>query len=187
MNEIDPLKLDRILNKIDKARVDGDNELAQAVNRVDAQQALAQQQQQMESIKEIVTHSYGRAAAYNNLIMVAGYAVFFAMWKSVKDEFSRTVILASGILVITSALLFVIAQVHAMFTRTMFFRDMFKKFAKKPSPSFVQDVQSAEQEFARKMFRSWLILFIPTLVTGLVGAVLLLGCFLQGLVCELAK
>jgi hypothetical protein len=165
----------------------GYDRLAKQVNYLTAAEMQAQQRTQINAIKEIVTHTYSRSAAYTNLILVAGYAAFFTIWKTMKPDLNKVLILSSGLLVLVSALLFVVSEVYGMFARTLHFRKLQKKLAQEPSPTFVQEVQTAEQEFEAKAFRIWLVVFIPTVLLGVSGGLLLAGAFGYGLIVELIK
>ncbi len=163
------------------------DQLLTQVNDLTTAEMQAQQRAQINAIKEIVTHSYSRSAAYTNLILVAGYAAFFTVWKAMKSDLNEILILLSGLLVLVSVLLFVFFEVYGMFVRTLHFGDLQRKLAQKPSPTFVQEIQAAEKELMAKAFRVWRIIFVPTVLLGMVGGLLLAVAFGYGLVVELIK
>jgi len=161
--------------------------LVKQVNYLTAAEMQAQQRAQINAIKEIVTHTYSRSAAYTNVILVAGYAAFFAIWKTMKPDLNKVLILSSGLLVLASVLLFIGSEIYGVFARTLYFRKLQKKLALQPSPTFVQEVRAAEQEFEARAFQIWLVVFIPTVLLGILGGLLLAGAFGHGLIVELIK
>jgi hypothetical protein len=163
------------------------NQLATRVNHLTAAEMQAQQRVQINAIKEIVTHTYSRAAAYTNLILVAGYVAFFTVWTTMKPDLNKALALSSGLLVLISVLLFVFSEIYKMYTGTLYFAKLQKELAQKPSPTLVQDIEAAEQEFNARALRVWRIVFIPTVLLGCSGGILLAVAFGYGLIAELIR
>jgi len=177
----------QIINNVDQARVKGHNELAKIINEISAQQAKAQQRAQIEGIKEIITHSYTSGANYTNLIIVAGYVAFFAVWKSMKADLGKILMFSSCLSVIVSVLLFIASEIYKMASTAMFHRRFFKKFKDELPPTFIDDFKKKTQENDRHMFRVWFILFVPTVIFGILGGGLLLYAFSESLIHEVIK
>jgi len=177
----------RAINNVDQARVKGHNELAKIINEISAQQAKAQQRAQIEVIKEIITHSYTSGVNYINVIIVAGYVLFFAVWKSMKADLSKILMLSSCLCVLVSVLLFIISEIHKMVSTAMFYRRFFTKFKDQLPPTFVDDYKKESQEYNRCMFHVWLSFFVPTVIFGLLGAGLIVYAFSESLIHEFIK
>ncbi|MBN1804605.1 MAG: hypothetical protein JW837_05100 [Sedimentisphaerales bacterium] len=182
-----PHELLQAINDIDQARVKGHNELAKIINEISTQQLKAQQRAQIETIKEIVTHSYKASANYTNLIIVAGYIVFFTVWKSMKADLGKIIMLSSCLSIIISVLLFIISAIHQMVFTALFHRRFFKKLKNELPPSFIDDYRRETQENERNMFRIWIVLFIPTVILGILGSGLLIYAFSESLIHEIIK
>ena len=177
----------RAINNVDQARVKGHNELAKIINEISAQQAKAQQRAQIEAIKEIVTHCYSSGTNYINLIIVAGYVTFFVVWKSMKEDLVKIIMLTSCLSVILSLILFIVSEIHTMVKNAMFHRKFFAKFKEELPPSFVDDYRREAQEHERHMFKAWLVLFFPTVVFGIFGGGLLVYAFSESLILEIIE
>ena len=175
----------RAISKVEQARIRGHNELAEIINEMSAQQAKFQQREQIDTIKEIVTHSYTSGIHYTNLIIVAGYAAFFTVWKSMKEDLGKIVMLSSCLSVLISVILFIVAEIHKMASTTIFQRKFFTKFKDELPLTFVDDYNKAAQKHNRYMFRVWLVYFLPTVLFGILGGLLLLYAFLGSLINEI--
>src|SRR5229473_781460 len=60
----------------------------------------------------IIAGAYEKANAYTNLIILAGYAGLFALWQFTKDNLSRTQVLVSALLTLTSITIFVLFEIY---------------------------------------------------------------------------
>jgi len=183
----DSCEIWRAINNVDQARVKGHNELAKVINEISAQQAKAQQRAQIEVIKEIITHSYISGVNYINIIIVAGYIAFFALWKSMKADLGKILMLSSCLCVLISVILFIISAINNMVSTGMFYRRFFRKFKDQLPPTFVDDYKKESQEYERRMFHAWFVLFVPTVIFGLLGGGLLVYAFSESLIHEFIK
>src|SRR5688572_20847673 len=68
----------------------------------------------IETQIKIITASYDKAAAYTNLIVVAGYAAFFGLWTLTKPYLPRELALWAALLMLLSAATFVVFEVYKM-------------------------------------------------------------------------
>jgi hypothetical protein len=59
--------------------------LHETLNGMLGRQASMEYRLQVNASKEMITHLYKQSSAYTQLIMVAGYAAYFAIWHSLKD------------------------------------------------------------------------------------------------------
>jgi hypothetical protein len=147
---------------------DKHNDLVQAVNLINECEAEKKQRKQFEIAKELMTHLCNRATAYNQIIIAAGYAIFFTVWKSVRGELNRTLMLCSGALVLLSAFLFIIHTVWNMVAQTSFFKKTI-------------------QQWNINAYGRWYWFFVPTVISGLIGGLILIIAFGYGLIVSLYK
>ncbi len=161
--------------------------MAGELNRLSQAQQQEVARKQIDAIKEIVTHTYGKAQTYANIITVAGYAAFFTMWVSMRSELPRIPMLLAGLLMTISALLFVSAEVQKMAATGLRLRKLQMKLMETPSPDLVTEIQSLEKDYASEQFKVWSWLFCPALVCGVFSAATLVGSFLFELAMELSK
>jgi ABC-type multidrug transport system fused ATPase/permease subunit len=182
MNEF--YRLEQVIQKVDQARVKEVNKLGKAIESISKSQAEAIAQQQMEAIKEIIAHTYGKAQSYANVIIVAGYAAFFTMWASVKSDLPTIPMLISGLLMTISILLFVITEIITMLSTSRYFRTLQEKLAQMPSLDVLKEIKEAEKQNAQSQYHTWAILFYPSLLTGVISGIILCGCFIARLLTE---
>ncbi len=185
MNGNDYQRLANALQQIEEARVRDTNQIASEVNRLSQLHATSVSRQQLDAIKEIISHTYGKSQTYANFIMVGGYAAFFTMWVTVKPDLPKLVMLIAGLLMTVSAVLFVVAEVQKMINTGLHFRKIQEKLNVDPSANFIEEIQSIEKQFSEQQYKFWLILFYPSLICGVLAGSLLAGCFMYELIMEL--
>lgn len=120
---------------------------------------------------------YGHASAYDNAIVIAGYAAFFALWAGVAEDVSRNCRLVTATLMGVSLLLYITWHVMQMLTRQRF------EFARAETFAFADDAvrfnaewEKIEQRQAiaqQQVMRFWLPIFVPTLALGIIGGLTL--------------
>ena len=64
---------------------------------------------------KILSASYDKAIAYTNIIIIAGYASFFAMWSFTKEFLSPREVLWSALIMSISIVTFVFFEVYKMY------------------------------------------------------------------------
>ena len=68
--------------------------------------------------KELLAHSYGHAQAYTTVVLLAGYAGFFAVWTFLKQDLSKEQVFSSGLLIALSLSSYIIWEVYQAFYRS---------------------------------------------------------------------
>lgn len=122
---------------------------------------------------------------YANFIIVAGYAGIFALWKSMKPDLDKIVMLSSGLSVLISVLISIFSELHKMVATGTYYRKYFAKLEGELPPTFVDDFRKNTQSFDRRMTRSWKAYFFPTVFFGIAGVGLLLYAFADSLIREI--
>lgn len=175
----------RALANLEKQTVDRHNNLVGHINRLSQQQEMEMQRKQIDILKEIVTHTYDKSAAYTNMIIIAGYIAFFSLWKETKGLLPGKVALSAALLMAISALLFVLYEVFKMISGSIYFRNIGKEMEKikdkKDTKEFIEKVQKDQQKLSTLNFKVWYMVLIPTIGTGLSGAGILFYYFIKGL------
>lgn len=84
----------------------GDNRVK--IRRVEEQRAVGEidQREFFENVATYQSRLYATSAAYNQVVVLAGYAGFFAIWASLKPDMARWVIQTSGGLMVVSLILY---------------------------------------------------------------------------------
>lgn len=168
----------RIIAKLEKQTVDRHNGLVGHVNQLHQHQAMQLQNKQIDVLKEILTHAYSKAAAYTNVIIIAGYAAFFTLWNSMDGKLPAKPMFAAAICISLSVIIFILFEVYKMIKSSLYFRMLGKEFEKVQKPDIViAKFQAEGQKFDQKMSMIWIYVLIPTLALGLTGAGILIYQF----------
>lgn len=72
----------------------------------------------LEAQKELLAHTFSQAQSYTNLIIVAGYAGFFAIWTQMASEMAPATRFWSGLLISLSVAGFIGWEVYGMILRS---------------------------------------------------------------------
>lgn len=137
---------------------------------------------QIDALKEIVVNQYGQAIAYTNLLLVAGYAALFTVWKEVKSDLPKGAMLLVGALALISAALFVLFELGKLIFSTVFHRQVGKALAVL-GPNLVFDqnpIAALGTRFSERMYWWWVWMLIPTLSTGLGAVIVLVWNLIRG-------
>lgn len=164
----------------------------QKLQQLVQQAAEREQERQAAEISDaqlkVVTATFDKAAAYSNLMLLAGYAGFFGLWQLTKDYLSKPQALWSAVLVLFSLAAFVIFEVVKMIIihkGVMAQAAVLRSEAGRKSPQVLIDnlnKLSAVQERSSKRFMVfWAITVGFTVLTGFLGAGVLAYAFVMGI------
>lgn len=117
------------------------------------------------------------ANAYTNLIMVAGYAGYFAFWSTLTGKIPMWLFNACGLAMTLSLTLFITWEIVKMIWGAKHMQATQAILAKQPHANVISEFQKAFQEFSTRSQKVWLVFLVPTLASGITAACLLLGYF----------
>jgi hypothetical protein len=140
-----------------------------------------QQKKVISFLKDIQTRAYDKTRSYTNLVIAAGYAGFFAFWRSAKDDLPKITMLSSGLLITISLCFFIGSEVYNMISNGLYQRKMNQMLRANNSANIINEIQNFEQEHEEKSYCIWFLLLLPTIITAIFGAILLIGSFVIGL------
>lgn len=136
----------------------------------------------------IVSDSYDKMTAYTNLLMVAGYAGFFALWQMSKDFLTKTETLSAALLTLISLGVFVIFEIYRALEQMRLMRGYSKAVTDDKITISAASLQAMMDDYKAKAKRTssrlstmWLLVFILTTVFGLAGAAVLLIALVRAL------
>lgn len=136
----------------------------------------------------IIAGAYDKADAYTNLIIVAGYAGFFALWQFSKDNLGRREAIVSALLMIISIAVFVVFEIWKAHYTSRLLRQYAKTIQdpqNKTSPerllTAMNNFEAAERAAAVHFVRFWQAVFWLTTITGLAAALVLAYAFVRAL------
>jgi hypothetical protein len=172
--------LNNDIYQMEQRCTDRHNELAEHINRINHEQAKVQVEQNIEIIKEIVSHTYDKANAYSNLIIAAGYVGFFTLWTSLKKDLPDWAILASGTLILLSMMTFIGFEIYKMISGAVHMHKVTNRL-QSPTMDALMQIQELEQQANLRNARVWIYTVIPTVISGFLAGFVLLFCFLASL------
>lgn len=138
---------------------------------------------QVEAFIQLNEKLMSNAINYTNLIMVAGYAGFFAFWSTLTSKIPAWLFSACGLLITLSLTLFISWELIKMFWGAKHMRETQALLAKSRTPSTVANFEKAIREFNAKAQKVWMYFLIPSVATGVLAAVMLICFFCRELVC----
>lgn len=115
--------------------------------------------------------------AYTNLIMVAGYAGYFAFWSTLSGKIPIWLFNACGLAITLSLTLFITWEIVKMFWSAKHMRLTQAILSKRPHANVIAEFEKAFQDFNARSQKVWLVFLVPTVVSGITAACLLLGYF----------
>ncbi len=138
---------------------------------------------QIEAFIQLNEKLMGHATNYTNLIMVAGYAGFFAFWSTLAGKIPAWLFSTCGLLITISLTLFIGWELIKMFWSAKHMRRTQSILAQSRRQATVADYEKAFQEFNAQTQKVWMLFLIPSVITGVLAAVMLVGFFSRELVC----
>jgi hypothetical protein len=142
----------------------------------------------VETQIKILTTSYDKAAAYNNVVIIAGYAAYFGLWSLTKTYITRDQAMWSALLMGSSMATFVFFQVfqmmfvsHSLHKKYLTFSE---KIRGKPAPEVLAELKKLEEGGKRATLRFlpiWRIHLLVAVSTGLLGFLVLGYAFVLAL------
>lgn len=132
--------------------------------------------------KELTAHTFSQAQAYTNLVLVAGYAGFFAIWSFIKTDMSRAQIFWSGLLITLSLTTFMVWEIYASFCRSKSLLGLAR--AVNDPENFLAHLHSHKADEQNRVIRhgrAWAVAFAFTVLTGFSAIGILLWAFVCGL------
>lgn len=128
----------------------------------------------MQMAEKQMTHS----TSYTNLILVAGYAGYFAFWSTLVTKLPSWLYALSGLLALLSLLLFISWEVTKMTWGTVHLNRINKMIIKTVrGPNVLQIIDAASSLHTVRINKLWLWFLVPTLISGIGAGLLLLGYF----------
>jgi len=138
---------------------------------------------QIEAFIQLNEKLMNNANNYTNLIMVAGYAGFFAFWSTLVGKVPEWLFFTCGLLITLSLTFFIGWELIKMFWSASHMRKTQSILAKSRRPNVIAEYEKAFREFSEETQKVWMMFLIPSVITGILAAVILIGFFFNQLVC----
>jgi hypothetical protein len=141
------------------------------------------QEQQIEAMIKVASALYDKDAAYTNLIIVAGYAGFFAVWSNMKDTLLYNEKLLSALCIIVSISVFIFLEVYVMISNSKSIHGLNNIINISPDkfPELLAKYQKEAQRLNVRTRRLWPAILIFTIVPGIIGGGVLMYSFIRQL------
>jgi hypothetical protein len=178
------LNLDDVLKKFDR-RIHG------VETKIFGLEQNALLRDSIEGQIKVFAVLYEKSNAYANLIIVAGYAGFFALWSLTRPYLSTRAALIAAALMALSLALFIFSEVFKMVLMSNASTRRAKLLHSEPSQQvevFVQNLKAIENTNSRDALRFalwWPWVLFPTIAFGLAAAGTLVASLICGLIHEL--
>ena len=138
--------------------------------------------QVIEAQKELLAHTFSQAQSYTNVILIAGYAGFFAIWTQFGADMTRATRFWSGLLISLSVAGFIAWEVYGMIQRSQAMLGIARAVNDPERFEELMDQQRAtEHERAIQVGRAWLFALPFIAGTGFLALSIILSAFIHGL------
>ena len=130
--------------------------------------------------KELLAHAYGHAQAYTTVVLLAGYAGFFAIWSFLKQDLSKGQVFSSGLLIALSLSAYIIWEVYQAFHRSRALMGLNKALLDIQNfDKLLAEYKAIEQNRVITLGWVWVFVFGFTLLTGFSAVSILMYAFID--------
>ncbi|NGM86069.1 hypothetical protein G5B35_01980 [Parapusillimonas sp. SGNA-6] len=140
------------------------------------------------TLEKILSSSYDKAIAYNNAVIVAGYAAFFAIWSATKPALTHWISIATALLMVTSATIFIGYEIFKMVQSSrslLSLRGIVNDVEARKSPSIFQSRMEAFEGSCRRQSLRYMKVWAVVLVVTVSTAVTAIGLLVYSYICAL--
>ena len=132
--------------------------------------------QRMDDVVKANTQMFDRAQAYTNALIVAGYAGAFAIWAFARSALTTHAVALVALLLGISLFLFISWEIYAMFVRANIANSFHQAVDATPADFFRRQAEHEKRQRAinTKFAHLWRLVFLPTVIMGYAGALLLM-------------
>lgn len=156
---------------------DSINHLGQHMDQFQNFKNRYEMDKQIEAVQQLNDKLIAASVNYTNLILVAGYAGFFAFWSTLSGKVPTLLFSITGLLILTSLVLFISWELIKMCWGALHMRKVSRILAGQKGPRVIAQYDAAQVDFQRRSNRVWVFFLIPTIITGLGAACGLIGYF----------
>ena len=142
----------------------------------------------IESQLKLMSETFEKSTNYTNLLLVAGYAGFFALWQVTREFLSKGQVLWSALLMLISIVIFIVYEIFRSLYTTAYLHTYYRTISKpevKASLTILnrtlETFQSERRNATLGVTILWAFVFGTTAVTGLAAASILLYAFIRAL------
>jgi Predicted membrane protein (DUF2127) len=160
-----------------------------AVEDLQRRDLQRQARENTESYVKIITALYDKGTAYTNLLLIGGYASFFALWTNTRPLITTNQARWAAILMLISASIFVIFEVYKMLQNTAhlvrYQRILQQNIENEANPAVINEAfreyDHAYNQRRNRLIIPWFISNCFAVPTALIAVSILLCGFISGL------
>jgi hypothetical protein len=134
-----------------------------------------------KELQEIQSRMFDRASAYTKLILGLGYGGFFAAWSGAKPNLRPLELMSSALLMLVSLLLFIGFEIYEAYFLSSRSIALAKGISSQHSDlgGAIAKLKTEEAAAIRTYIRVWKLIFWPSTVFGVLGALILIEAFVR--------
>jgi len=142
----------------------------------------------LEGLRKLSAENYSQAKSYTNLIIIAGYASYFAALNYCKSHLPPKLLLWSILFMSLSIILFVSHEVYGMISTTINLRKFQDALTDKEKYiQMLEELNKATDNERNRIGRIWSYCLYPTLIFSVISLAFLLIPLASKLLCEICK
>lgn len=142
----------------------------------------------IEGNLKILSETFERSTNYTNLLLVAGYAGFFALWQITRDLLSRRQVVVSALLMLLSITIFIVYEIYRSLYASIYLHGYYKTISNSEVRESIAAMNQAICDFQAHRRKGvlastiiWAIVFSLTTLTGIAAALILLYSLIRAL------
>ncbi|GLH20055.1 hypothetical protein BR1R3_27970 [Pseudomonas atacamensis] len=132
---------------------------------------------QVDALIQLQEKQMNHQASYTNLIMVAGYAGYFAFWSTLVTKLPQWIFALCGLLMTLSLTLFIAWEIIKAFWTGRYLHQVQKILGKPRGRQTLSELQTLGSAFSAKGRRWWMWFFATSVITGISAASVLVIYF----------
>jgi len=176
-------------NSLQEGRETAEPGLQEALRRAAEKEQKELGERIIEVQIKVISTLYDKSIAYTNIIVVAGYAAFFALWSLTRPYLSRSHALWAALFMLVSAATFVFFEVYKMILTTWSLSTRYTTFSDRvkgrPANEVLAELEKLDSEGRKKALRLlpiWKVCLFITVATALAAVGTLTYSFVRGLI-----
>ena len=139
-------------------------------------------------LNQLMSAAHEKSVAYTNLVTVAGYAGFFALWQLAKEYLDRKQVIWSALLMLVSIVVFVLFEIYKSYYTSRRWLELSRILSNPENHNSINQLSSEIESYNLEGQRTdvrfgttWQAVFIVTVMSGLCAYGILLYAFIRAL------
>lgn len=133
--------------------------------------------QDIQKVADMVSSTFEKANAYSKVIVGLGYGALLAIWSGTKQVLPQRLLIASGLLVMVSLVVYVLYEVGQMAVNTWGYAKWHSDVEAGGLSVALRRNGDRQKKLVRPLFKIWVVALIISLLTGLGAAGILAYAF----------